>query len=53
MWENFATAVKNFHNVDLKEILGLRQATRGKLDGAKLGGKTYNLTLGEWLRTQF
>jgi hypothetical protein len=32
---------------------GLKQAGRGKLDGAKVGGKPHDLTLWDWLKIQF
>jgi hypothetical protein len=37
MWINFARALKIYHNVDLKGILGLGSAMRGKLEGENYG----------------
>ena len=35
---NFADGVKNFHNLNLKRILGLNWSSGGELDGARIVG---------------
>jgi hypothetical protein len=37
MRKNFAGAVKNFHNLNLGDILGLGWASWGEIDGVEIG----------------